>query len=170
MFRRGAVLDNLNHSKKPQLALGLAGELRARGAIRPVRPGQRSLEGKRVGIPVLLAATATRWAGPACLPRELVGAGFDVSVLAPRGALVAESRHVAAVSHLPEGAAPMQWAYTLAASIGEPPPRLIVPCDDMTLHLMMSFVESPPEGLSEPLRARIVALLRESLCDPKYYR
>ena len=123
-----------------------------------------------MGISVLLAATATRWAGAARLPRELVRAGFDVSVLAPRGALVAESRHVAAVTLLPDGATPMQWLYMLLASIGERKPRLIVPCDDTTLQLMMSLIESPPEGVDKRTRDNLVELISESLGDPKYYR
>ncbi len=128
------------------------------------------VEGERLGIPVLLAATATKWAGPARLPRELARAGFDVSVLAPRGALVTESRYVAGVTYLPEAATPMQWAYMLAASLGERAPRLIVPCDDTALQLMMSFVGSPPAGMEEPLRERLIPLLRESLGDPRHYR
>jgi len=123
-----------------------------------------------VGIPILLAATATRWASPARLPRELVRAGFDVSVLAPAGALVARSRYVTAVTHLPVEATPMQWAHLLAASVRSRTPRLIVPCDDTALQLMMAFVESPPERLEEPLRERLLALILESLGDPRYYR
>jgi predicted ATP-grasp superfamily ATP-dependent carboligase len=123
-----------------------------------------------VGISVLLAATATRWAGPARLPRELVRAGFDVSVLAPKGALLAESRYVGAVTRVPDASTPMQWAYMLAADVEKHAPRLIVPCDDTTLQLMISFVESPPEGFGRPLRERLITLIRESLGDPKYYR
>jgi predicted ATP-grasp superfamily ATP-dependent carboligase len=117
-----------------------------------------------------LAATATKWAGPARLPRELVRAGFEVSVLAPKAALVAQSRYVAAVTHLPDAATPMQWVYMLAASIGERPPRLIVPCDDTALQLMMSFVEAPPASVEKPIRDRLLPLMRESLGDPRYYR
>lgn len=123
-----------------------------------------------MGIPVLLAATATRWAGAARLPRELVRAGFDVSVLAPRGSLVAASRHVAAVTLLPDTATPMQWLHMLLASSGERKPRLIVPCDDTTLQLMMSLVESPLGGLDKRMRDDLVELIRESLGDPTYYR
>lgn len=123
-----------------------------------------------MGIPLLLAATATEWAGPARLPRELVRAGFDVSVLAPKRALVAKSRYVSAVTHLPDATTPMQWAYMLAASIGARAPRLIVPCDDTALQLMMTFVETPPDGLEGSLRGQLLALIRESLGDPAFYR
>jgi len=115
-----------------------------------------------VGIPVLLAATATQWAGPAQLPRELVKAGFDVAVLAPRGALVSESRHVTAVNHLPDKATPMQWLFTLAACVESWAPRLIVPCDDTTLQLMVSIVETPPGGVTGMHYERLLALVRES--------
>jgi predicted ATP-grasp superfamily ATP-dependent carboligase len=123
-----------------------------------------------LGLSLLLVATATEWAGPARLPRELVRAGFDVSVFAPKRALVAKSRYAGAVTHLPDAATPMQWAYMLAASLGEHTPRLIVPCDDMALQLMMTFVESPPPGIENSVRERILALIRESLGDPRFYR
>lgn len=123
-----------------------------------------------MGIPVLLAATATKWAGPARLPRELVQAGFDVAVLAPRGALVAESRYVATVSHLPDTATPIQWLFMLAASVERWAPRLIVPCDDTTLQLMVSFVEESPKELNGPHRERLLSLIRDSLGAPEYYR
>ena len=119
---------------------------------------------------MLLAATATKWASPARLPCELVRAGFDVSVLAPQAALLTQSRYVARVTHIPEAATPMQWAHMLAGAIGDQPPRLIVPCDDTTLHLMLLFVESPPEGLSQDTRELLLALIRTSLGDPRHYR
>lgn len=150
------------------ILLHLAGDSRTRSG----RYHSTDSDGRdaRVSIPVLLAATATQWTSPAQLPRALVRAGFDVSLLAPKVALVAKSRHVAAVTYLPERSMPMQWAYMLAASIGERTPRLIVPCDDTALQLLMSFVEAPPAGLEEHLRADIVALICESLGDSRYYR
>ncbi len=123
-----------------------------------------------MGIPVLLAATATKWASPARLPHELANAGFDVAVLAPKGALVAESRYVAAVSQLPDTATPMHWMYMIAALVESWAPRLIVPCDDTALQLMMSLVEEPPLSLNARLRERILVLIRESLGDPRHYR
>ena len=123
-----------------------------------------------MGIPVLLAATAIKWTSPARLPRELVRAGFDVAVLAPKGALVAESRYVGSVTQLPDGATPMHWMYLLSACVESCAPRLIVPCDDTTLQLMMSFIEEPPKSLNAPLRDRLLALISESLGDPRYYR
>lgn len=124
----------------------------------------------KVGIPVLLVATATRWTSPARLPRELVRAGFDVEVLAPKAALVTRSRYVSAVSLLSDAATPMQWLYMLAACIARRPPRIIVPCDDTTLRLMISYVESPAHTLTGPLNEQLRSLICESLGDPTYYR
>ena len=59
-----------------------------------------------MGIPVLLAATATKWASPARLPYELGRAGFDVALIAPKEALVAQSRFVAKFTPLPASATP----------------------------------------------------------------
>jgi predicted ATP-grasp superfamily ATP-dependent carboligase len=123
-----------------------------------------------MAIPVLLAATATRWSSPARLPYELVRAGFEVAVLAPSDALVTKSRYVAAVTTLPDGATPLHWAQLLAASVREQTPRLIVPCDDTALQLMMSFVEAAPGGLDHALRERLVGVIQESLGDSRYFR
>ena len=117
-----------------------------------------------------MAATATEWAGPARLPRELARAGFEVSVLAPERALVAKSRYVRAVTYLPDATTPIQWAYLLAASLGERVPRLIVPCDDTALQLMMTFIETPPAAIEGSVRERLLTLIRDSLGDPRYYR
>lgn len=123
-----------------------------------------------MGIPVLLVATATKWASPARLPRELAQAGFDVAVLAPKAALVAQSGHVASVNHLPDTATPMHWLYMVAAIVASWTPRLIIPCDDTAVQLMMSYVNEPATGLSGPQRERLVTLFSESLGDPRYYR
>ena len=100
----------------------------------------------------------------------MLQAGFDVAVLAPKVALVAQSRYVATLHELPDGATPMQWLYLLAASIDRNAPRLIVPCDDTALQLMISVAENPPKDLRGPLRERLIALIHESLGDARYYR
>jgi hypothetical protein len=56
----------------------------------------------------------------------------------------------------------------LAASFGARTPRLS-PCDDTALQLMMTFVETPPAGMENSVE-RILALIRESLGDPRFYR
>ena len=123
-----------------------------------------------MGIPILLAATATQWASPARLPYELGRAGFDVALVAPKEALVAQSRFVAAFTPLPDTATPRQWARLVAATVEARRPRLIVPCDDAALHLMMLFVESPPEDIDSMLRKELSALIVDSLGDPEHYR
>ena len=123
-----------------------------------------------MGIPVLLAATATKWASPARLPYELSRAGFDVELIAPKEALVAHSRFVAKFTPLPDSATPRHWTRLLAATVETRRPRLIVPCDDATLHLMMLFVESPPEDIDADIREDLRALIVESLGDPEHYR
>jgi glutathione synthase/RimK-type ligase-like ATP-grasp enzyme len=123
-----------------------------------------------VAIPLLLAATATKWASPARLPYELSRAGFDVALIAPKEALVAQSRFVANFTPLPDSATPRQWARLLAATVEGSRPRLIIPCDDATLHLLMLFVESPPEDIDAPVRENLRALIVESLGDPEHYR
>ena len=123
-----------------------------------------------MGIPVLLAATATKWASPARLPYELGRAGFDVALIAPKEALVAQSRFVASFTPLPDSATPRQWARLLAATVDARRPRLIVPCDDAALHLMMLFAESPPEEIDTGMREDLRALIVASLGDPEHYR
>jgi len=118
----------------------------------------------------LLAATATKWPATAHLPRELARAGFEVTVLAPRDALVAKSRYVSAIAPLPHGATPLHWAHLLVATIAAKSPRLVIPCDDTAVHLMMAFVEAPPANLDVTALVAVSGLLRESLGAPRHYR
>jgi predicted ATP-grasp superfamily ATP-dependent carboligase len=121
-------------------------------------------------VAILLVATATRSAAPARLPQELTRAGFDVAVLAPRDALVTASRFVATVAQLPDAATPLQWVHMFASTVERWRPRLVIPCDDTALHLMILFAERPPEGVPVAQRQRLVGLIRESLGEPRYYR
>ena len=92
------------------------------------------------------------------------------AVLAPREALVSKGRYAASVSHLPDGSTPMQWLYTPVSTVESRAPRLIVPCDDTTLQLMVSSVEKPPDGLQGPQGDKLLALIRVSLGEPRFYR
>jgi predicted ATP-grasp superfamily ATP-dependent carboligase len=121
-------------------------------------------------IPVLLASTTTTWLGPARLPRALVHAGFEVTLLAPRNSLAENSRFIARVGHLPDAATPMQWLYAFAAMVKTRSPRLVIPCDDMSFTLLQDVVLSPPDGLNAALQLQLAALVRESLGDPRHYR
>jgi len=97
-------------------------------------------------IPVLLIATATRWFGAARVPRSLANAGFEVTLLAPRGSLAEHSGFVSKVGHLPDNATPMQWVFAFAASVSAIRPRLVIACDDTALRLLQMLVLNPPEG------------------------
>jgi len=81
------------------------------------------------------------------MPRRLARAGFEVSLLAPRGSLALHSRFVARSSVLRDEATPMQWLLSLVAMITEVEPRLVIPCDDMAFRLLASAVVDPPRGM-----------------------
>lgn len=122
-----------------------------------------------MGISVLLVSTATRWFGTARMPRALVHAGFDVALLAPKGSLAEKSRFVGRVGHLPDNATPRDWIYTFAATAKATAPRIVIPCDDMSLRLLDLLAQSPPDDMASELQLQLAALIRESLGDPKYY-
>jgi len=121
-------------------------------------------------IPILLVATATRWFGAARVPRALANAGFEVTLLAPRGSLAEQSAFVSKVGHLPDNATPMQWVFAFAASVRGTSPRFVVPCDDTALRLLQMLVLSPPEGMQAALQLQLASLIRDSLGDPTHYR
>jgi len=121
-------------------------------------------------VPILLVATATRWFGTARVPRALANAGFEVTLLAPRGSLAEHSAFVSKVGHLPDNATPMQWVFAFAASVRGTSPRIVVPCDDTALRLLQMLVLSPPEGMQAALQLQLASLIRDSLGDPAHYR
>ena len=123
-----------------------------------------------MGTPVLLVATATGWLGTARMPRSLATAGFEVALLAPRGALAAKSRFVARLGHLPDGATPVQWVHAFAAMVKATSPRLVVPCDDVAFRLLQMLAVSPPDRLSPALAHELRPLIVDSLGDPAHYR
>ncbi|HET7032718.1 MAG TPA: ATP-grasp domain-containing protein [Casimicrobiaceae bacterium] len=123
-----------------------------------------------MGIPVLLASTATRWFGTARMPRAFARAGFDVALLAPKGSLAEKSRFVGRIGHLADNATPRDWIYAFAATVKATAPRVVVPCDDMSLRLVDLLAQAPPDDMAPELRLQLAALIRESLGDPKYYR
>ena len=119
--------------------------------------------------PILLVATATKWLGTARMPRSLAKAGFEVSLLAPKGTLAEHSRFVTRVGHLPDNASPRQWIYAFAAMVKATSPRLVVPCDDLAFRLMQMLVQAPPQNLQATLRLQLAALVTDSLGDPAFY-
>jgi len=122
-----------------------------------------------MGISVLLVSTATRWYGTARMPRALAHAGFDVSLLAPRGSLAEKSRFVGRVGHLPENATPRDWIYAFAATVKATAPRIVIPCDDTSFRLLDLLAQSPPDDMASELQLQLAALIRESLGDPRHY-
>ena len=119
---------------------------------------------------VLLVATTLTWLGPARLPKALTGAGFMVSLLAPRDSLASKSRFVARNAYLPDGANRMQWVDAFAETVANTAPRLVVPCDDMATELLQTLVLETPQALPPATALQLAALARESLGDPRHYR
>jgi hypothetical protein len=118
---------------------------------------------------VLLVSTASRWLGTARMPRCLARAGFEVSLLAPRGSLALHSRFVARSGVLRDEATPMQWLLSLVSMITEVEPRLVVPCDEVAIRLLFELVRHPPRHLGGEAGARVQRLVRESLGNPDHY-
>ena len=103
------------------------------------------------------------------MPRSLARAGFEVSLLAPRGSLALHSRFVARASVLRDESTPMQWLLSLVAMIAEIEPALVVPCDEVAIRLLVELVRHPPRNLGGDSGARITRLVRESLGNPDHY-
>src|SRR5258708_12948738 len=96
-------------------------------------------------VPILLVATATRWFGIARSPRALSRAGFDVSVLVPRGALATASGYLTGIGYVPDNASALEWFDALVEMIKTVAPRLVVPCDDTSSPLLpMPPIHPPP--------------------------
>jgi predicted ATP-grasp superfamily ATP-dependent carboligase len=123
-----------------------------------------------MSTPVLLVATATRWYGTARVPRSLAKAGFEVSLLAPRGTLAEKSRFVSKIGYLPDDANPMQWTYAFAASVRATSPRVVVPCDDTAFRLLQMLVTAPPPGMQPSMQRELTAIVTASLGDPAHYQ
>lgn len=119
---------------------------------------------------VLLVATATRWLGAARMPRVLANAGFEVSLLIPKGSPAEKSRFVKRIGFVTDDATPKDWVYAFAAMVKGTAPKLILPCDDTALRLLMLLAVMPPPGMRPELQAELAALIVESLGDPAFYR
>src|SRR5258706_15998899 len=98
-------------------------------------------------VPILLVATETRWFGPARSPRALSRAGFDVSVLVPRGALAVASGYLTRIGYVPDNASALEGFDALAEMIKTVAPRLVVPCDDMSFQLLARITIDPPQSM-----------------------
>ena len=119
--------------------------------------------------PILLVATTTASFGTARIPRALARAGFEVSLLTPRGALAEKSRYVARFGYLPDAATVGDFLAAFASMVASSSPRIVVPCDDMAFRLLAELVRSPPDEMPSTLRLQLAGLVRESLGDPTHY-
>ena len=130
---------------------------------------QLASTGGKSGTPLLLASTATQWLGTARIPRALAEAGFEVSLLTPRNALAENSRHVARLGYIPDGATPAQWAVAFGAMVEATSPRIVVPCDDMAFRLLSLLARADRPMVRPDIAPRLSALIRHSLGDPAHY-
>jgi hypothetical protein len=119
--------------------------------------------------PVLLAAIDPGWYGTVRIPRALAQAGFEVTLLAPRGGLLDLSRHVARRIALPSPLTPLQWVYAFAEAVRTTAPRIVLPCDEQSFILLKTLAELQPPGMPPAQHAELAALVHESLGDPAFY-
>lgn len=117
----------------------------------------------------LLLATGTMWVGPARFARSLALAGFEVALLAPRGALAGYSRHLHKLAHVPDGASAAQWVHALAATVQAVDPAILLPADDTAFRLLATAHAEPPPGMTEDRHAALSARIADSLGDPAHY-
>ncbi len=118
----------------------------------------------------LMVSTASSWLGTARMPRTFARANFEVALLAPKDSLAAKSRYVSRLRFLPDNAGAMEFMLALANMAAEVRPRLLVPCDEMTLRLLFVLIhEPPPDRAMQAMQWQLAALVRESLGDPKFY-
>ena len=96
---------------------------------------------------ILLVLTRTDWLGTARIPRVLAKAGFDVAVLAPRGALIEKSGFLSRIGYIEAQTPPIEWLAAVLRMVEEVSPRMIVPGDELALRLLFRLVLAPPAAL-----------------------
>ena len=121
-------------------------------------------------LSVLIVAAEMNWISTSRMPGALHHAGFDVTVLAPRDALVTKSRYARRVGHFPNDCTYALWVSTFAAAVRVQAPAMIVPGDDRSAGLLHKVITDPPPGLIPALHARLVELIQRSLGNPRYYQ
>lgn len=119
---------------------------------------------------LLMVATATEWLGAARMPRNLAQAGFAVSLLVPPGSMAEKSRFPVNIRRLPANATTTDWVEAFTATVRATSPRLVLPCDDTSLRLLMLLASSPPPTMPPAQRLQLAALIVDSLGDPAFYR
>jgi hypothetical protein len=118
---------------------------------------------------ILLALTRTDWIGAARMPRMLARAGFDVVLLGPEGSLAERSEYVSRTAHVAPKATPISWLESLQRTVNQVEPHIVIPGDEMALRLLFRFVLDPPRAMLPAERARLAALIVESLGPPEHY-
>ena len=118
---------------------------------------------------VLIALTRTDWLGVSRAPRMLARAGFDVALLTPPGSLAEQSSYVARITRISPKASPMAWIASLAQTIDDCRPVLLLPGDEMALRLLFRLVLEPPPALPAERRAQLASLIVRSLGNPAHY-
>jgi len=103
------------------------------------------------------------------MPAALHHAGFEVTLLAPLGALAAHSRHVTRSRLLPENATAQEWLFALIAAVAAVEPTIILPGDEMSLRLMQGIVCDPPPGPQPEAIKDLSALIVHSLGASRFY-
>jgi Carbamoyl-phosphate synthase L chain, ATP binding domain len=123
----------------------------------------------------LIVATETDWISTAHMPSALRAAQFEVAVVAPRGALVFSSDHIAIACPLPESCTSHDWINVVAQTAVRAAASLILPADDMSFRLLASFalrIEAfvAKNGKAPSVGAQSFAeLIQRSLGDSRYY-
>jgi Carbamoyl-phosphate synthase L chain, ATP binding domain len=130
---------------------------------------ERVAEEVRVNRNILLLSTASRWHGTARMPRMLARAGFEVSLLTPKDSLAEKSRYVSRVGLISATTTPMEWLFTMMQFVEVVSPRLLVPCDEMVVRLLIALIDNPPAGIDPAVKTRLDGLIAESLGDPRFY-
>jgi CheY-like chemotaxis protein len=71
-----------------------------------------------------------------------------------------KSRFVAKIGYLPDNATPSEWIFAFAAAVTATSPRLVLPCDDSALRLVMMLAVSPPPAMNPAMQLTPRARLR----------
>ena len=104
------------------------------------------------------------------MPAALAHAGFEVTLLAPAGALVHRSRFVARAGTLPDGADVHAWIFSFVAAVRAARPTIVIPGDEMTLQLLQLIAATPPPELRPDVALELADLITRSLGPRQFYQ
>src|SRR5437016_3078635 len=94
----------------------------------------------------LLVTLATNWIGFARMPNALAKRGFDVSLIAPVGALVTFARPLARVLTFQTQISREIFWKTVGQQIDRLQPHVLIPGDDLTVRLLHELYRELPDG------------------------